>query len=68
MDKIKDYLLGQADKMTAWIGFLGLALYFVGLHSALVFLFLLLIVLPESQFSEIFRGWTKKLRDMDSQS
>lgn len=66
MDKVKSYLLGQADKMTAWIGFIGLCLIFLGLHSVLIFLFVLLIVLPETQFSEIFKGWTKKLRDLDS--
>lgn len=66
MDKVKNYLLGQADKMTAWIGFIGLCLIFLGLHSVLVFLFILLIILPDTTFSEIFKVWTKKLRDLDT--
>jgi hypothetical protein len=66
MDKFKDYLLGQADKMTAWIGFIGLALFFTGFHSLLFFLFIGLIVLPEAQFSSVFKGWTKELRDIDA--
>lgn len=65
MDKFKDYLLGQADKMTAWVGFIGLLLFFTGFHSLLFVLFIALIVLPEDRFSEQFKAWTAKLRDLD---
>jgi hypothetical protein len=65
LDKLTDYLLGQADKMTAWIGFLGIVLYLTGFHSLLIFLFLGLIALPEAQFSTLFQGWTTKLRAID---
>lgn len=62
MKKITNYLLGQADKMTAWIGFIGLILLFSHFTSALLLLFIALIVLPEAQFSDLFKEWTKSLR------
>lgn len=65
MEKIKKYLLAQADKMTAWIGFIGVLLLLAGMHSLLIVLFVALIALPESQFSEIFKAWTKKIKDID---
>ncbi|MFO0958224.1 MAG: hypothetical protein U0800_12495 [Isosphaeraceae bacterium] len=65
MDKLKDYLLGQLDKLTAWIGLIGLALHFLGFNNLLVFLFVALIILPESQFSDVFKKWTKDIRDAD---
>lgn len=65
MDQVKDYLLGQADKMTAWIGFIGLVLLFLGFTSILALLFVALVVLPETQFSQVFKGWTQTLRDLD---
>lgn len=65
MDKLKTYLLGQLDKMTAWIGLIGLALHFFGFNSLLVFLFVGLIVLPESQFSDVFKKWTNDIREAD---
>lgn len=65
LNNIKKYLLNQADKMTAWIGVIGLALLFLGLSSFLFMLFIALIVLPEGKFSNLFKGWTQELRDMD---
>lgn len=62
MQKIKDYLLAQADKLTAWIGFIGIILLFLHLHSFLVLLFLALIALPQDSFSGIFSKWTTQLR------
>ena len=65
MESIINYLTAQLDKMTAWIGLIGLVLTFLGFHGALTTLFLLLIVLPESQFSEMFKKWTKGIRDAE---
>ena len=64
MDKFTGYLLNQADKLTAWIGIIGLVLLFLGLNSLLFALFIALIILPEAHFSDAFKGWTKKLRDL----
>lgn len=61
-EKIKNYLLRQADKMTAWIGFIGICLQLLGLQSVMFFLFIALITLPETQFSDVFKAWTKKIR------
>lgn len=65
INKIKKYLLSQADKLTAWIGFIGLALLFVNWTSALFILFVALVVLPEAKFSDTFKEWTKKIKEID---
>lgn len=64
-NNIKNYLLKQADKLTGWIGVIGLLLLFLGLHSFLFMLFVALIVLPEGKFSNLFKSWTTELRDLD---
>lgn len=66
MEQIKTYLLGQADKLTAWIGCIGLVLLFLGFTSILALLFVALVVLPEAHFSQVFKGWTTKLRELDT--
>lgn len=71
LEKIKKYLLAQADRTIAWIGALGFILEIL-LHSQpsgiMLALFAALIAVPDTHFSEIFTGWTKKLRDHDSKS
>lgn len=62
---IKNYLLAQADKTTAWIGAIGLVLALLGFTNLMVFLCLALIVLPEGQFSEAFKKWTQAIKDTD---
>lgn len=64
-DKFTDYLLARADNVTAWIGVIGLVLFFLHLWSLLFVLFILLIVLPEGKFSGVFKGWTTDLRNLD---
>ncbi|MBP3955371.1 hypothetical protein J8F10_08770 [Gemmata sp. G18] len=66
MEQVKNYLLGQADKLTAWIGCIGLVLLFLGFTSILALLFIALVVLPEAQFSQVFKAWTAKLRGLDA--
>lgn len=68
MEKFKDYLLEQADKLTAWIGFIGIILQFFHLQSLMFFLFIALIVLPANNFSDFFASQTKKLRDLDKKN
>lgn len=65
MEKFKKYLLDQLDKTTAWIGLIGLILLFVGWGSALFFLFVALIFLPETHFSEKFKQWTNLVKNFD---
>jgi len=65
MQRFIDYLIAQLDKATAWIGVLGLILYYLNLHTALILLFILLVILPESQFSEMFKKWTSEIRDIE---
>lgn len=56
------YILSQLDKTGAWVGIIGMVLLFINAHSLLFFLFVLLIVLPEQNFSEIFKKWTVYVR------
>lgn len=68
LDKITNYFLKQADKMTAWIGIIGLILLFLHLGGFLFILFIALIVLPQDEFSKVFAGWTKELRTLDKKT
>lgn len=67
IDNITKYLLKQMDKTTAWIGLIGLCLLFLGLSSFLLILFIALIVLPEGQISNVFKGWTKEIREFEQE-
>lgn len=59
------YLLQQANKTTAWIGFIGVFLTLLHLYSVLFFIFILLIVMPEANFSNTFREWAKDLQNIN---
>lgn len=63
MEKALNYLLAQADKVTAWIGFIGIALLLLNLTSFLALLFLALIILPQDSFSKTFAQWASNLRE-----
>jgi hypothetical protein len=65
MEQVKAYLLGQVDKTTAWVGFIGLVLLFTGFYSILALLFAALVVLPEARFGGTFTAWMAKLRGLD---
>ena len=65
MEKFVNYLKAQMDKTTAWIGAIGLVLFFLGLHSLLFVLFILLIILPESNFSDWAKKGAQSVRDLD---
>lgn len=56
------YLFGRLSNTTAWIGVIGLVLLLLGFHTALVVLFVLLFLLPEGNFTELFKGWTQSLQ------
>lgn len=64
---IKKYLLGRADSITAWVGFLGFVLEIVlhlgNVSTIMLILFLLLIVLPEANFRDLFKSWSKNIKD-----
>jgi hypothetical protein len=65
---MKNYLLGRAESLTAWIGFIGFILEIV-LHlgnasTLMLVLFVVLIVMPETKFRDLFADWTKKVRDL----
>lgn len=64
LTKIKNYIVSRLDQTTAWVGLIGLVLLMLGLHSFLFILFVLLVCLPESSFSDIFKKWTGDIRDI----
>lgn len=68
MRRITEYFLNRADNVTAWIGVIGLILLALHLGSFLFILFIVMIILPETSFSNLFGGWTKELRDIDQKS
>lgn len=63
MNKLISYLLSRADSVTAWIGFIGIVLQFLKLDHLLEILFLALIVLPEGNFSALFKNLTEKIKE-----
>ncbi len=62
--KIIDYILSRLNSTTAWLGIIGLVLYAFGMHTTLIVLFASMFFLSESNFSEIFKGWTAWLRSI----
>ena len=60
--KFVKYLFNRLDNTTAWIGIIGLTLMLLQFHTALIILFVLMFVLPEGNFSDLFKGWTRELR------
>ncbi len=64
MENVIKYLLGRLDDLSAWIGIIGLILSAIGFHGALTMLFVLLVIVPQTQFSTFFSDWTKKIRDL----
>lgn len=67
VDKVQKYMLAQLDKLTAWIGLIGLILQALHMQSFLFILFVALIALPEGNFSAVFKKWTKSLKDLDKE-
>lgn len=67
---IKKYLLGRAESLTAWIGFIGFILEIVlhlgNVSTLMLVLFVVLVVLPEAKFRELFAEWTTKIKSADS--
>jgi len=62
-----EFIKSKLDSPNAWIGAIGLILFFLGLHTFLFVLFILLIVLPEANFSDWFSKGAAKIRDLDKQ-
>lgn len=60
---MREFFIKQLDKTTAWIGLIGLFFLLIGWSSGLFFLFIALILLPETSFSEKFRNWTGKIKN-----
>lgn len=65
MEKFTKYMLGRLDDLSAWIGVIGLIFISIGFHGALTMLFVLLVIVPQTQFTSFFKDWTQKLRDFD---
>lgn len=61
--RIKNYLISQLDKTTAWIGFIGLILMALHLYSFMFILFVAMIFLPETSFSSTFKKWAGEVRN-----
>lgn len=57
-----EFLCKKLDSLTAWIGAIGLVLFLIHWQSALFILFIALIVLPESKFSDFFKKAAKEVR------
>lgn len=66
---MKNYLLGRAESLPAWIGCIGFILEIVlhmgSISTLMLVLFAALVVAPEEKFRTMFAEWTKKLRDAD---
>lgn len=65
-ERIKNYFLAQLDKTTAWIGAIIVLLLFIGWSSAIFIFAILLIFLPETEFTGWFGKWTKEIRDFEN--
>lgn len=67
---IKKYLLGRAESLAAWIGFLGVILEIIlhmgNVSTLMLVLFVALIIMPEVKFKDLFNGWTKRIKDLDT--
>lgn len=57
-----DFIKERLDNPNAWIGVIGLVLFFLNLHTLLWLLFALLIILPAKQFSDWFSSGANKIR------
>jgi hypothetical protein len=66
---IKKYLLGRAESVTAWIGFLGfileIFLHLGSVSTLMLVLFAVLVILPETKVRDVFADWTKKIKSID---
>lgn len=58
---ILNFIKKQLNKTTAWIGLVGIFFQLINLYSGLFFLFVALIFLPESSFSETFKKWSESI-------
>jgi len=66
--RIKNYFLERLDSFAVWVGIICLLLWLLNLGSFLFIFFLALIFVPEGHFTEVFKKWTKELRDLDGKT
>lgn len=67
MKEVFTYILSRLDSTNAWFGLLGIILQAIGFHFALIIMFLAMFVLPEGNFSSIFKTWTNWLRKIEKE-
>ena len=63
MDKIKSYVLNQLDELTFWVGVFGLVVWFLLPKSWLLLFFMVLVFLPDIQFTQLIKKGSKAVRD-----
>lgn len=63
MEKVKNYVLNQLDEMTFWLGVIGVFVWLFLPKSWLLLFFLVLIFLPDLQFSKIIAKGKKGVLD-----
>lgn len=59
------YVIAILSKTTAWIGVIGILILLVGSQTALWFLFIISIVVPETILKDIFNSWNRGLREVE---
>lgn len=59
------YIIAVLSKTTAWIGVIGILIMLLGSQTALWFLFIISIVVPETILKDIFNSWNQGLREVE---
>lgn len=59
------YIIAILSKTTAWIGVIGILVMLLGSKTALWFLFIISIVVPETILKDIFSSWNQGLREVE---
>ena len=60
---MNEFICKKLDSLTAWIGAIGLVLLIIHWTSALFILFVALIIMPESKFSDFFKKAAKEVKE-----
>lgn len=59
------YVIAVLSKTTAWIGAIGILIMLTGSSTALWFLFIGAIVVPETILKDIFNSWNQGLKEVE---
>jgi hypothetical protein len=63
---MNEFLCKKMDSLTAWIGTIGIFLALFRWETGLLILFVLLIFLPESKFSDFFKKVSGEIKEKAS--